>query len=139
MPEYEFLEHTADLKFRARGKSLTAVLENVAKALTYSIVGDIQGDVEVERRFEFTSNNLNELVHDWLSELLYEIQYNSFIPTKYTINLKESGEGMAAVVGGIAFKQGIHEIKHEVKAVTYHEMKVEATGSGWIVEVVCDT
>ena len=31
-----------------------------------------------------------------------------------------------------------HMLSHEVKAITYHELKVEPTDDGWLAEVIVD-
>ena len=31
-----------------------------------------------------------------------------------------------------------HVLAHEVKAITYHELKVEKTADGWLAEVIVD-
>jgi SHS2 domain-containing protein len=31
-----------------------------------------------------------------------------------------------------------HELDHEVKAITYHGLKLERDGDGWLAEVIVD-
>jgi SHS2 domain-containing protein len=44
-----------------------------------------------------------------------------------------------ATVCGEKIDLSRHKLHKEVKAATYHDMKIEKTKEGWVIEVVCDT
>jgi SHS2 domain-containing protein len=39
---------------------------------------------------------------------------------------------------GEPLDRGRHELGHEIKAITYHGLKVEQTPDGWLAEVIVD-
>ena len=49
-----------------------------------------------------------------------------------------SKEGLSAVARGEPFDLARHVPAHEVKAITYHGLKCDPTGSGWLAEVIVD-
>ena len=46
--------------------------------------------------------------------------------------------GLTATVRGEPFDPARHVLAHEVKAITYHELKVVRDGDQWLAEVIVD-
>ena len=46
--------------------------------------------------------------------------------------------GIEAIVSGEPLDEARHLIDHEVKAVTYHELKIQQNDNGWMAEVIVD-
>jgi SHS2 domain-containing protein len=46
--------------------------------------------------------------------------------------------GLSATVQGEPLDLTRHEIEVEVKAITWHALKVEQTANGWLAEVIVD-
>ena len=71
MKIYELIDHTADVGVKAYGKSLPEAFENAAKGM-FDIITDSS---EIESIGQFDINleapNIEQLLVDWLSELLY--------------------------------------------------------------------
>jgi len=55
---------------------------------------------------------------------------------KFEVLIDESG--LKAVAWGEPLEPERHGRSHEVKAITYHELKVERTADGWLAEVIVD-
>ena len=47
-------------------------------------------------------------------------------------------DGLQGSAWGEALDLQRHELSHEVKAITYHGLRVEATADGWLAEVIVD-
>lgn len=136
--KFEFLEHTADLKFIAYGETLASCFENSALAM-FSAIVDLDSVVIEELGIDLEAEELEILLHDWLSELLFLFTTEEFLPKKFNVSMnKNKNYKLHAVVSGEKFDNKKHRIKAEVKAVTYHEMIVEKKGDIWTAQVVCD-
>lgn len=136
--KFEFLDHTADLKFIAYGKTLASCFENSALAM-FSAIVDLDSVVIEEHGIDLEAEELEILLHDWLSELLFLFTTEEFLPKKFNVSInKNKNYKLHAVVSGEKFDNKKHYIKAEVKAVTYHEMVVEKKGDIWTAQVVCD-
>ena len=137
---FEFLEHTADLKFRASGKSFVEALEQAGFAVTSAIAGKSEIKPTQLKEFTITINKPQILVHDFLAELVFLFSTEQFLPSKFELELKEAiGYRLNAKVWGEVYDETRHKLETEIKAVTYHQLLYEETDNGVVLEVVCDT
>ncbi len=139
--QYEYLEHTADVKFLAYGKTLEEVFENSALAMfnvmidTRKISGELVKDVFLK------SPDLESLIVDWLSEHLYLFEIDEIVFSKFHVVRirKENCEySITSTASGEKFYPKSHPFETEIKAVTYNQLKVEKIEDGWKVQVVLD-
>lgn len=135
--DYEFLEHTADLKFRAYGASFDEVLVNAALALKAAFIGDQDVGLGVEKKFTVSGLNLEEVVHDFLSELIFLFETEHYVASKLSVTVDEAFN-LTAECDGSVLDFTRHRVETEVKACTYHDMQVKQVGDGWVIQVVCD-
>src|SRR6266404_1934594 len=71
---FEFFEHTADIGARIYGGTLEELFRNAAAAL-FEAFGALQkSGTASQRSVELKAGSLEDLLHDWLSELLYEVE-----------------------------------------------------------------
>ena len=137
---FEFLEHTADIKFRASGDSFEKALEQAGFALTSAIAGESEIKPSEKREFTITIHKPQILIHDFLAELVFLFSTEQFLPSKFELELKEAiGYRLKATVWGEIYDETRHKLETEVKAITYHQMLFEETGDSVTLEVVCDT
>jgi SHS2 domain-containing protein len=138
---YEFLEHTADLKIKATGKTFSEALTEAAKALTEATAGKSRIEPKVEKQYAIIVKHPETLVHDFLSQLIYLFSTEHMLFCEFDLNLKESlGYKLIAKLKGEPYDPKKHKLVKEVKAVTYHELKVVGDDkNGWTLEVICDT
>ena len=54
------------------------------------------------------------------------------------IDVEVDGDGLKATARGEEVDHDRHELDMEVKAITYHGLKVEREGDGWLAEVIVD-
>jgi len=133
---YCFLEHTADVKFQADGKTLDEVFESAAEAMFASII-EIEKVVPIETR-EITAKaeNLEDLLHDWLAELLFLFETDGLVFSKFKAHVDEKKMEAHGSANGETL-QGKHGLHGHIKAITYHELKVEKK-DGWKATVILD-
>ena len=55
-----------------------------------------------------------------------------------SFDVQVSDSGLKATVRGEPFDPVRHVLAHEVKAITYHELKVVEHNGGWLAEVIVD-
>jgi SHS2 domain-containing protein len=80
---------------------------------------------------------LDELMVRWLAELLYVFETRRLVLTNFWID--EIGGGrLAGSAKGLKFDSARHAQKLAIKAVTYHRIRVERSGGGWVAEVIFD-
>lgn len=134
---YKTFEHTADLGLRIESDSLDKLFAEAGRALFSVIVGDLETVHPVEEMpFSIKCNDVEELLHDWLTELLFTFHVYRRLLVNFDINIQASG--LTATAWGEKIDQQRHEINVEIKAVTWHGLKVEHTPTGWMAEVIID-
>jgi SHS2 domain-containing protein len=134
---YELFEHTADLGLRVRADSLEALFVDAARGLLAMLVADPKTVRPLmTKTISLSADEPAYLLFDWLSELLYAFETDKLLLAD--IELKIEGNNLAAICHGEAMDENRHRMEHEVKAVTYHHLRLEETGAGWLAEVIVD-
>lgn len=137
---YRILPHTADGKFQAYGKTLEESFANAALAMV-SLMWDWEGiEPRIRREVRVQGRDLEQLLVRFLGEIVYLFEAERFLLGRVT-ELKigaspDGGVGLRADVEGEALADR-HDIHGDIKAVTYHDLKIEA-GDGFTVQVVVD-
>ena len=139
--KYEYLEHTADVKFLAYGNTLEEVFENAALAMFNVIIDTEKVSGETAIDVFLKSPDLESLLVDWLSELLYLFEVDEIVFWKFRVEeiRKEEGEySIKSLASGEKYYPGSHPFETEIKAVTYNQLELEKTADGWKAQVVVD-
>jgi len=138
MPRYLSIDHTADLGLQVWGQTLPELFVNAAEGMC-----DMYVELEaVQPREEQTvvaeGYDLEEVLVDWLRQLLYGIEVDHFLPCRFEISLLEDKK-LEAMVWGEHYDPERHRWRTEIKAVTYHDLHIEQEGEEWTVTVIFDT
>ena len=134
---FELFEHTADLGLRVHANSLQELFIDAARGLLVMHVANPNDVRPLESKtISLTADGPAYLLFDWLSELLYAFETDKLLFSDF--ELKIDGNKLAAVCRGEPMDQTRHRMEHEVKAITYHGLRVEQTASGWEAEVIVD-
>jgi len=86
---------------------------------------------------EIEGNRTDELLADWLRNLLYKLNGEGYLLKEFNIE-EISKKGLKAKVRGEKLNLSRHTLKIEIKAVTYHGLEVKKTGQGWEAQVIFD-
>jgi SHS2 domain-containing protein len=134
---YETFEHTADLGLRIRADDLNALFAEAGRALFSVIVGNPEEIRNVEEMpFAVNVSDVEELLHDWLTELLFTFHVQRRLFAKFDVKIQSTG--LTAIAWGEKIDPGRHEIDVEIKAITWHGLQVKQTPDGWLAEVIVD-
>lgn len=134
---FEVFEHTADVGLRIRAASFEALLVEAARGLTSLMVSDLS-TIQPRGRLQLriVGNEPDYLLFDWLNELLYRFDAEHWLGCEFAVTLDP--DGLSAEVAGEPFDPARHPLEHEVKAITYHQLRVEQDADGWWAEVIVD-
>jgi SHS2 domain-containing protein len=134
---HEIFEHTADIGLRIRAKDLETLLAEAGKALFSVIVANPEEVRHVEDvQFAIKGTDYEELLHDWLAELLFTFHIRRMLFAEFTVQLKEGG--IIATGRGEPIDFARHELEAEIKAITWHGLKIEPVEDGLLAEVIVD-
>jgi SHS2 domain-containing protein len=134
---HEIFDHTADLGLRIRADDLRGLFEEAARALFSAMVANLDEVRPVDEvTFKIEGTERDELLRDWLAELLYTFDTRHLLLVQFEVRLDEAG--LTATARGEPLDPQRHELGAELKAVTYHGLKVEQQQDGWLAEVIVD-
>ena len=133
--KFEYLDHTADIKFRAYGKSLEKVFINSALALRKSMVGRVRSKRKMN--FSVEGKDLENLMYNFLEELLFLLETSGFIFSKIK-SLKIDSKNFKLDCEIFGDRVSRYNFKTEVKAITYQGMIVHEVKGKWVSQVVLD-
>jgi SHS2 domain-containing protein len=137
MKRFEILDHTADIGLVIYGENLKALFENAGEAF-FRLITDLRKvRRRVERRINIGRESLDRLMVDWLSELLYLHDVENLLFQGFKVE-SVGKDGLKAIVKGEPFREGVHVIKTEVKAVTYHRIEVRQENGRWRAQIIFD-
>ncbi len=134
---FRLFEHTADLGLHVEAEDLPRLLSEAGRALLSVIVEDpaaVRPAVEVQ--VEVEGDDPVYLLFDWLSALLALFDTRRLLLCEFDVKVGKTG--LKARARGEEADPGRHQLLHEIKAITYHRLKVERTGSGWVGECIVD-
>ncbi len=135
---FEFFEHTADIGAHIYGATLPELFRNAAVAL-FNVLGTLQkSGVVSPKLMNLHADSLEDLLHDWLAELLYEVEAHHLLYDQIEIQNLTASDLAAALRGGpIDFSRS--QTNEEIKAVTYHQLSVAQLPDGsWRATVIFD-
>jgi SHS2 domain-containing protein len=137
MKNYELIEHTADIGIKVKGKDLKELFKNSALAML-DIMAEI-GKSKVKKhqkiKIEQKADNLEELFINWLNELLSLSATKELIFSDFQIDKVDRNTLQATVIGEDIKN---YKVNTEIKAATYHQLRLEKTSSGWQAQIIFD-
>ena len=137
MRRFKFLDHTGDLGIEIYGQNLRELFENAGESLFHVITDPSTVEEKVEKEITLNYGDLETLMVDWLSELLYLHDTEGLLLRRWQV--RRIGEGcFEATTWGEFFHEGRHKIRTGVKAVTFHQLEVKEKGGRWQARVILD-
>lgn len=131
------LDHTADVRLEVWAPTVEDLFCEAARAL-FSLITDITKVVpREERKVEVRGESTEELLVEWLNELLFYHDAEGLLFSEFAILRLNPGQ-LDASAQGEPFSPERHEILLPVKAVTYHGLKVQRKSGDFRCEIILD-
>lgn len=137
MKSYTIKEHTADLCVEFYGNSQNDLFQSTGSAL-FDILYEAQ-HISLKVEFAVTAEGFDteDLLIAWLRELLYIGEVNNILLCEFIID-ELSETKLKARVRGEPYNPEKHSIRREIKAATYHDLKITEEDGKWKAVVVFD-
>ncbi len=134
---FEFFDHTADLGLRVTAPDLNALFTEAAVGLFAMMTDDISTiRPNLSAAFDIPGTDREYLLFDWLRGLLLYADENRVLFSRFDVTVTDTG--LSATAHGESLDPARHQLAREVKAITYHGLRVEETADGWLAEVIVD-
>lgn len=133
--KFKFLEHTADMKFQAFGKSLEEAFSNSAYALSEIITKD-KIKSKIKKIIKVNGKDNQSLLYNFLEEFLFLIDTENLILSRIIrIKINKKYDLIAE-----AYFDNIHNYKTitDIKAITYNDMQIKQENKKFVIQAVVD-
>ena len=134
---YETFAHTADMGLRVQSRDLNSLYADAARGLFSMLVENLDQVRPVQQKvYQIAGDEQDYLLLDWLNELLFTFDTERLLLAQFDVHVQPPG--LSATCHGEPLDARRHRMDHEIKAITYHGLKVEQAGDGWLAEVIVD-
>ena len=138
--DFRYIEHVSDAIVEAYGRTLSEVFANSARALI-NIVCDLSR-IDLNKKFIIETEGFDQisLLYNWLEKVLLTLLVDNIALANFDITIERSRDkyNLFGTCRGEAFSEQKHHYKVEVKAITYHEMKISRRNDMFIVQFLVD-
>ena len=135
-----FIDHTADILFRAQGSTLEEVFAQCGLALEETQI-DLAG-VKTSKKVTFSlqAKDRERLLFEFLEELLFYKDSELILFSSFILKIKKNRENVSLTCTAAGEKLDLqkHEPRVDVKAITLHEFYIKKISSGWEAQVLVD-
>lgn len=137
---FRFLDDVAiaDVAFEAKGRTLSALFESCARALTEVMVDRRSVTPRRVKRITLTAENAENLLYDFLTDLIIRKDVDSILFRDFRVSLDKSGGRLECVARGDVIDRKRHRLRNDVKAVTTHLFGIRRSDRGYSATVVLD-
>ncbi|MFH1917409.1 MAG: archease [Nanoarchaeota archaeon] len=145
MKPFIYLDHTADCKFQAFGKTLEEAFGNAALAMTNFLVPIKEIKTPLSKRIAIDAPRLDTLLYLFLEEIIFLMDTEGFLTAKVEglkitehERAKEDSKKFSLTATILGDNYSAYDTKGDIKAMTYSDMEIKQTEEGWMVQVVVD-
>ena len=132
MPDYEFLEHTADLHMRVYGTDITHLFQNALKGMSHVIEPKIT-DQPIERKMDVQGLDKEDLLVNFLNECLANLDiYKEAYESAQFDQIKDNA---------LSVKLSGHKISRfgtQIKGATHHQLSIKKSGGAFQADIIFD-
>jgi len=120
---WTFVDHTADIRMEVRGRTPEDLFVNAALGLASLLGSEPAGPADTELDVTLEGVDQEQLIVEWLREILYRSQVEGFaLADAHIVELSENR--IEARLSGSTAVQEEAEPGIEIKAVTYHGLSI---------------
>jgi protein archease len=129
---YQEIEHTGDCAIRVWGNDLNTVFTDAARGL-YRLSGahPTRGG-RIRRQVRLRADDIESLLVAFLGELIYLQEHGGLGFQEFDLYVEEQG------LTGTMIGHNLVAVTQPLKAVTFHGLEIERSGSQYSCEVVFD-
>ena len=141
MEEYIFLDDiaTADVAIESRGDTLEELFTASAMA-TFEVMSDTSSiQPKIKKTLHLEHSEIDGLLFDWLAEIIYLKDSEFMLFGKYDLKItKDTNYQLDAEILGEKINQSKHDLRCDVKAITFHLFEVYEKNGKWISRFILD-
>jgi len=127
----------ADFEFEARAESVEELFAVCGKAVFEAMTDLSKIELKETIKFEVEGASLEDLLFAFLAELIYLKDVKKIFFREFNVEIEGSYK-LKCAAKGESIDRGKHDLRTDVKAVTYHKLKVAKNDCGFNAHVILD-
>jgi SHS2 domain-containing protein len=136
MKKYSFISHTADLGLNVYGESLGKLFENAAQGMCSYLLVPVETKLKFHKEINLNGPDHESLLVSWLNEILYLSYKKNILATSLAVSEISKTLLKAEIWGRKILDE--YKFHREIKAVTYHKIKIKKTKTGYQAKIYFD-
>jgi len=132
---FEELEHTADVLMRVRGATINEIFADAGRAMFHVMYGPCE-DRGIERQISLEADDLESLLIDYLSELLFITDVENIVFCTFDVDVR--GTRLVAALRGEPFDPARHSAGTLIKGISYFGLEIVKEEEAYVVEIIFD-
>ncbi len=129
---------TADYVFDAYGRTLDELFANCAEACFCAMTDIDKVELQKELNILVEGETIEDLLYNFIAELIYLKDVEKIFLSKYDVEIDDEKSALRATLAGETIDYDKHVIKTDVKAVTYHGLKITEDDDGFTARMILD-
>ena len=139
MGDFRFFDHIADVGMEITADSAADLFITAGKGLMEWIGSPPSTRAVHKSTVNVAADDMDSLLVAWLQELLYRFYHlHSYLMDASAFDLDMDRLTVKAVLQEKIWEESLSHNYREVKAVTYHQLKIERYGPRWRASVILD-
>jgi SHS2 domain-containing protein len=132
LPPFDIQDHTADVRLHVTGRDQIELFTCALEGLS-AVIGSQKLLVEIHETlpFKVAAPDVESLLVDFLNEALFIMQSRKVVVGQVVFRELES----SCAEGDFTFAP-VTSFAEDVKAVTYHDLRIIRTSEGWLETII---
>jgi SHS2 domain-containing protein len=137
MEKFRFLEHTADVKYEAFGKTLAEAFENAA-VVVHKVVTQDKVKPVIEKKIKVKSKTKRALLYDFIEEIVFLMDTKHMLVCEAKVKIREKNNNfeLEAILKGDNCRS--YECHGDIKSMTYSDLAIEEKRGSVKLTIVLD-
>jgi SHS2 domain-containing protein len=138
---FSVLEHSGDLRIRAEGHDFLEALAHASLGVLSQMVPPEEVEEVQEVSIQIAGETPSKQAIAFLNELIFLAYGRHWIAKRVkslTACSRTDCRELEATLTGEPVDFSRHEFRYDIKAVTYHDFKIEQLADKTVIEFVCD-
>lgn len=136
MKKYSVFSHTADIGLNVYAKTIKDIFKNAAEGMFSLLSSSVNKNKAIKKEFSVKGYDPENILVNWLNELLYLAYSEKALFHSYKI-ISLGKNSLTALVNGFKMYKDV-SFPYEIKSVTYHNIKIKKTKTGYRTQVIFD-
>lgn len=137
--KWKEIEHDADIGLYASGCDLCELFRNAGEGLINLIASPRTVGHSEQRTITVSENESTPemMLVEWLEEILWLLEVELFVPSS-VVDLNWENKKIYAKIAGERYDRKKHELRHSIKAVTWHNLEIKHKKGELYVTLILD-